>query len=170
MDEQTVTREVASDTELEEVTFETLRFGEVTVSKDRIVNFPRGLVGLPDATRFTFLHPEDTDGPFFWMQALDDPALAFVVCDPRSFFPDYVVPLASEDQETLEIVAAEDGVVCVILVVPEDPRQITANLRGPVVINPQTCIGLQLVLAGDQYGARSHLFPVPGEEGARCSS
>lgn len=170
MDEQTVVRPVAPDTDQEQITFETGRFGQITIGVDRVIHFPKGLVGMPHATRFTFLHPEDTDGPFFWMQAIDEPALAFVVCDPRSFFPDYVVPLGTDEQDALAISAIEDGVVCVILVVPEDPRQITANLRGPVVINTETQIGLQLVLAGEQYAARAQLFPMAEEGGARCSS
>ncbi|MGE3166161.1 MAG: flagellar assembly protein FliW [Planctomycetota bacterium] len=164
MDEQmTTTREA------EMVTVSTVRFGEVEVPPERILEFPRGLVGLPQARRFVFLHDHEDSGPFFWMQSADDPGLAFVVCEPRHFFPEYVVPLSKEDQAALAVQDPEDGLVCVILVVPQDPQQITANLRGPLVVNPHTSVGVQLVLAGDEYPVRARLF-AGSEGGAECSS
>lgn len=169
MEEQETYTEVQTEPE-EHITFQTLRFGEVTVSAERILAFPRGLVGLGGARRFVFFHPEDDTGPFFWMQAVDDPGLAFVVTEPQNFFPDYQVPLGKEEQSTLGLLSQEEGVVCVILVVPEDPRHITANLRGPLVINMNTRVGLQLVLAGDEFSVREPLFQAPGEGAQRCSS
>ncbi len=169
MEEHVVAPEVKKS-EGEAVTFSTQRFGEVTVPSERVVNFPRGLVGLPQAQRFVFLHAEETPGTFFWMQSVVDPALAFVVCEPQIFFPDYRVPLSREDQIALGIEQVEDGLVCVILVVPDDPKQITANLRGPLVINTERRIGFQLVLAGEAYPVRGLLFEASQEGESRCSS
>lgn len=169
MEEQTTTTKETAVKSADAVQIQTARFGEVEVARDRIIRFPRGLVGLPEAQQFVFLHPEEAEGPFFWMQSVEDPALAFVVCDPRSFFPEYEVPLSVDEQETLEIHKPEDGVVCVILVVPEDPRNITANLRGPVIVNTMTSVGLQLVLA-DEFPVRAQLFNAAPEGGAGCSS
>lgn len=149
---------------------ETARFGTLRVAPERVIDFPRGLVGLPAARRFTMLHEQDGESPFFWLQSLDDPTLAFVVCDPRVFFPDYSVPLPAEDQHQLGIDDPDDGTVCVILVIPGDPRRITANLRGPLVINAQRRIGVQLVLAGDEFPVRAHLFPAAAEGSPTCSS
>ena len=172
MDERETYTEVQVGTEAtaDRVTFTTLRFGEVSVPKERVLAFPRGLVGLGKCRRFVFFHPEEDTGPFFWMQAVDDPALAFVVTEPQNFFPEYQVPLGKEEQNTLQLLAEEDGVVCVILVVPEDPRHITANLRGPLVINMSARVGLQLVLSGDEYSVREPLFQTPGQGAQKCSS
>lgn len=164
MDEQ-----LTATQEAERVAIATTRFGEVEVPVERILEFPRGLVGLPHARRFVFLHEEAESGPFFWMQSADDPNLAFVVCEPRHFFPEYVVPLSKEDQAALAVKNPEDGLVCVILVVPQDPKEITANLRGPLVVNPETSVGVQLVLAGDDYPVRAPLFAA-SKGGAECSS
>ena len=60
--------------------------------------------------------------------------------------------------------------VCVILVVPNDPKQITANLRGPIVINPELRLGIQLVLAGEEFPVHAPLFPEEAEGGESCSS
>ncbi|MFN0056823.1 MAG: flagellar assembly protein FliW [Planctomycetota bacterium] len=152
-----VTDASSNDSE-ERVSFATLRFGEITVARSRILEFPRGMVGMPQGRRFVFLHLEDEPGPFFWLQSVDDPALAFVVCEPQRFFPHYHIPLSREDQSTLHLSDQQDGLVCVILVVPEDPRHITANLRGPLIINTVARLGMQLVLAGDDYPVRAPLF------------
>ncbi len=170
MEEQGVVKDVIAGGAGEPVSVQTLRFGEVTITESRVLTFPRGIVGMPDARRFTFLHIEESDGPFFWMQSLDDPALAFVVCEPQSFFPDYSVSLTQNEQEDLGIKEESDGLVCVILVVPEDPQQITANLRGPVVVNTTLRRGYQLVMAGDDYPAAAPLFEESMEGGATCSS
>ncbi len=158
----------AQTTEL--IKFQTLRFGEVCVPTERVIDFPRGLVGIPDASQFVFLHQEEAEGPFFWLQSVNDPALAFVVCEPQIFFPDYRVSLSSEEQDALRIEQEEDGLVCVILVVPEDPRQITANLQGPLVINTIERLGFQFVLASEEYSTKVPIFNNPQEGGLSCSS
>ena len=62
MDEQTTTPRICTEEGEATITFHTLRFGEVTVLEDNIISFPKGLVGLPDARRFAFLHQEDAEG------------------------------------------------------------------------------------------------------------
>ena len=99
MDEHALVSPTPPEAPTEMVSFTTARFGEVSVPVAQILSFPRGLVGLPDATRFVFLHREESDSPFFWMQSVEDPGLAFVVCEPQAFFPEYSVPLSPPDQE-----------------------------------------------------------------------
>ena len=164
MEERALASPAESSAEEERVEFSTDRFGQVSVGASQVLDFPRGLVGIPEATRFALLHRDDSEGPFFWMQSIDDPALAFVVCEPQAFFPNYSLPLSRDDQDFLSIRTAADGLVCLILVVPGDPQLITANLRGPVVINPERRRGLQLVLQGDEYPVRALLFrPSPAD-------
>ncbi len=169
MEEATAVPPTRTDSALDAVTVHTTRFGPVTVAQDKVVAFPRGLVGIPAVRRFTFLHREDAASPFFWLQSLDDPALAFVVCEPQFFFPNYNVPLAREEQQLLSIRNAADGIVCLILVVPEDPSKITANLRGPLVINTERRLGMQLVLQGDGYPTKALVFGGGAGEGESCS-
>jgi flagellar assembly factor FliW len=170
MNEQILAREVEKNADEDAVVFSTLRFGEVSVAASSVIEFPHGLVGMDTARRFVFLHEKERDGVFHWMQSVDDPALAFITCEPQLFFPDYQVPLSKEDQEILEITNVEEGLVCVILVVPSNPREITANLRGPVVVNAERRVGHQLVLAGDEYPVRQALFVAGGEGDGSCSS
>jgi len=170
MEEQRVIQDATDDGGGEQITLQSSRFGEFTLPVSRLLSFPRGVVGFPDARQFVFLHTDDGDGPFFWMQSVENPDLAFIVCEPRSFFPEYEVPLTTGERSLLEIEREDDGLVCVILVVPEDPSAITANLRGPLVINSRRRLGFQLVLSGDEFPVKASLFPATAGEEVSCSS
>jgi flagellar assembly factor FliW len=174
MDEQVVVGETKIAVGASKLVFPTARFGEVTVAPDTLLHFPRGIVGQPSAQRFVFLHDEGSPGPVFWMQSVDDPTLAFLVCEPMPFFPNYEVQLAAAEQTMLGVRDESDALVCVILVVPEDPKQITANLRGPIVIHTGTRTGVQLVLEGEEFPVRAPLFQgsddTAREGGEECSS
>ncbi len=137
--------------------FETTRFGEVEIREEDIITFPRGLIGFPDIKRYAVVdHPGE--GPFKWLQAIDDPQRAFVITDPLLFFPEYTVAVKPEDLDSIRIRNVADGIVVVILVVPGDPWRITANLQGPVVINTKECLGMQLVLNQPEYTTKHLLF------------
>ena len=136
---------------------ETTRFGKLDVREDEVFHFDDGLVGLLKLKRFILVdHP--SGGPFQWLQSLDAPEMAFVVASPRAFFPDYQVTVESELLEGLGFDDPSAAVVLVTLMVPSDARQITANLKGPLVIDLKIRRGLQLVLNEPQYHTRHSIF------------
>ncbi len=140
------------------VKFPTTRFGELDLPPERVISFPRGLIGFPHVQRFALVaHPGG--GPFQWLQAVEFPELAFVVTDPKLFFSGYSVPVSKEELRSIGIEKIDDGVVVVILVVPGDPSRITANLVGPIVINLRERLARQLVLDVSEYTTRHHIFP-----------
>ncbi len=140
------------------VKFATTRFGELELPPERIISFPRGLIGFPHVLRFALIdHPGG--GPFQWLQAVDFPELAFVVADPSLFFSGYSVAVSREELRSIGIERIDEGVVVVILVVPGDPRKITANLIGPIVINLRDRLARQLVLDAPEYTTRHYIFP-----------
>ena len=62
-----------------------------------------------------------------------------------------------EEAGALHLEAPQDALVLTLVVIPEDPRNMTTNLAGPLVINVKTCIGFQIVLNADKYPLR---FPI----------
>jgi len=123
----------------------------VEIDDQRIMNFPKGMVGFPNCQRFALIQTND-EGVFFWMQSLDRPELAFVVCDPRTFVPDYRVPVKLEELELIGLEAPEDAQVLVIVNKVDD--MLTGNLQGPLVINARNLTGKQLVLSDKRYTTR----------------
>lgn len=134
---------------------ETTRFGQVDIDGSKIITLPGGMLGFPKHRRFALVQTA-SDPVFFWLQSVDDPALAFVVCDPLVFVPDYSVPIRADDVEALVL---EDLSDCqVLVVVNKVDGALTANLLGPLVVGAHSLIGKQLVLSDKRYGTRHKLM------------
>ncbi|RMH12918.1 MAG: flagellar assembly protein FliW [Planctomycetota bacterium] len=135
----------------------TSRFGVIEVAEDRVITFPKGLLGFPDCTRYCLLEPGE-DACFFWLQSLDRKDLAFVVTDPSFFVRDYTVPIRQDQAESIGIGKLEDAQVFVIVNKVDD--QLTGNLQGPLVIDTIGRRGEQLVLADKRWTTREPLVRV----------
>jgi flagellar assembly factor FliW len=48
--------------------------------------------------------------------------------------------------------------VFAVVVIPENPEDITANLRGPVVINTESKIARQVVLTDERYSPHQSII------------
>ncbi len=121
-----------------------------------LLSFPRGLLGFPHLTTFRLFEPSD-GYPLKFLQAVDQPEISFVCMDPAGLRPDYTVPLADSEAEALAIAAPEEALVLTLVVIPEDPRRMTTNLAGPLVVNTRTRVGLQVALPSDRFPLK---FPV----------
>lgn len=142
--------------------FETRRFGTLSIPDVDFYTFAGGLPGFPGLSRFVLL-PNPGGGPFQWLQSAERPELAFAVCDPLLFAPDYRAEVRSEDLADLGLSKLEEGFVLVILTVPADPKKMTANLLGPLVFSPGTMKVRQVV-----QGKSPSLARVPVFGGAPC--
>lgn len=135
------------------------RFGIFEVSEDSILKFPSGLLGFPEQRQYVILD-HDTEAPFKWLQSLDEPDVAFVIIDPALFHSNYHIELSREALAEVQGEDREEMTTAVILTIPsDDPARITANLRGPLLMNPRTKLCKQLVLSED-FPTRHALFPV----------
>jgi flagellar assembly factor FliW len=127
----------------------TSRFGSIEFRDDAIISFPTGVIGFPDSNRYVILD-HDRDVPFKWLQSVNEPDVAFVVMDPVLFKPDYRVEVEEEDIPELDAHDESDLTMFVLLTIPSgDPAGITANLRGPVVVNHRRRIAKQIILDDD---------------------
>ena len=135
----------------------TTRFGVVEIADDKVINFPQGLLGFPEHTRYCLLEPGE-DACFFWLQSIDEPALAFVVTDPALFFKEYEVPVRAEQAQSLSIDNVEDAQIFVI--VNKVGQVLTANLQGPLLVNTLNLTGQQLVLADKRWTTRHTMMQV----------
>ena len=141
---------------------ETTRFGTLRVPEDQVIDMACGILGFPEDRRYVlFNHQEGS--PFFWLQSLDHGALAFAVIDPFLVQPDYELRLSPEDIALLQVEQGKGALrevqpLAIVNISREEPRMITANLLGPVVINRGKRIAKQIVLDPQSY---SHRFPIP---------
>jgi len=143
---------------------ETTRFGRLWVDDERIMTFPRGLLGFPNHERFALIQTGE-ENYFFWLQSVEEPSLAFVVADPSTFFKEYDVPLR---EETLQEVKLSDedvrsGVVQMFVICNKVGDWLTGNLLGPIVVNAVNRLATQVVLTEKKWTTRQPLLKLQNE-------
>ena len=139
---------------------ETTRFGRLSVEDERIMSFPGGLLGFPDHTRFALIQTGE-ENYFFWLQAVDEPNLAFVVTDPTIFFKDYDVPVREETQR--ELMIDDPSSLQCFVICNKVGDWLTGNLLGPIVVNAQNRLAQQVVLTEKKWTTRQPLLRLAGE-------
>jgi len=145
---------------------ETSRFGTVEVEEGLVLTFVSPILGFETHKRFVVLDHSD-NSPFKWLQSVDDPALAFVITNPKFFAIPYEFMLPDEASEKLEAKQAEDLLVFTIVNIPsEQPALMTANLLAPVVVNQKNLYTMQVVLQNSEFSTRTRLLPDSALSGA----
>jgi len=134
------------------------RLGEIEIDDKQVIDFPDGIPGFESEKKFAIFSLAP-DAPFYYMHSVQNPDLCLVLAVPLVFFPDYEVDLPSEELSKLE--AEEDAkglAVFVVLTIPDDFRDTTANLLAPVVVNLDKQKGVQYVPVQSPYSTRHRLF------------
>lgn len=122
-------------------------FGEQSIDPSTIINFPNGIPGFEDQTRFKLFHQEGENPLIFWLQSLDDESLVFSVAQPSIFNINYNFVLNDTEEAMLGIAEPADIIILIILHKDEsDQPAIKGAIRSPLVINSAKRIGLQKVL------------------------
>ncbi len=97
----------------------------------------------------------DRGSAFGWLISVDVAELAFLVCDPRIFFPDYSPEI---DERPLRAVGARSGEEVEILSIASvGEDRLSLNLCAPLLIHPGTRRGVQLILDRGDYPTRAEI-------------
>ncbi len=124
--------------------------GEVAVSSDHVFTFPEGLHGFAQHTDYALV-PAARDG-FWWLQATDEPELAFLLADPFAVAPGYEVDISAGDEQFLGLASPGEALVLTVVTLPASKGEpATTNLRGPLVFNAATQRARQVVSAVDRH-------------------
>src|SRR3982074_3586058 len=111
----------------------------IITTADPSVTFPEGLVGCPTWKRFVLIVEDAEELPVAMLQSLDDPDCTMLVADPKMVEPSYTVRLTAEDRGKLSLGKDAQPILYCTLSVSAD-GWISANLLGPLAINPITRI------------------------------
>lgn len=137
----------------------TVRFGEIEVEEEKVVHFKDGIPAFEDEHEFLII-PYDEESPYYFMQSLKTPELAFLITTPFIFFPDYMIEIDDETIAELKIKNQEDVVLYTLITIPNGSiRYMTANLLAPVVINTDNMQAKQIVMEKSRYTTKHRLFP-----------
>ena len=120
------------------------RLGLQKISLDHVLRFPRGIIGYENKRDFALLRIRE-GSPFLILQSLEDPGLGLLVADPYSFVQDYSIRLNDVEQHMLHVSSPEQVSVLVTVSIPAGrPEETCLNLLGPVVVNHEARLGLQV--------------------------
>lgn len=136
---------------------QTTRFGQVQFQSEELLTFPEGILGFADLKKFVLLD-DPNDDIFAWLQSCEEPAIAFPVLEPELLSTQLKLSLAKSDIEALKIQSIEKARQFCIITIPDDPTQMTANLKAPIVINVEAKIARQCVLQDNSLAIREPIF------------
>ena len=137
---------------------DTVRFGEVDIDEARVFEFKLPIIGFDDIKRFVILDL-NKDSFFKWLQAVEDPTLAFPVVSVFSMNVDYSIDLPDNVVDTLKISSVDNLLVMNIASIPQDnPQGTTINLLAPIIFNLEEKLAGQVILSGSGYDISFPLF------------
>lgn len=135
-------------------------FGEIDLSEDKVITFDNGIMGFEKYKRYTLLFDEEEkeEAVIMWLQSLDEETLALPVINPLYVDENYNPQVDDELLAPLEKLTEENLCVLITLTVPSDPKEMTANLKAPLIINSDIRKGCQLIVENKEYEIRYKAF------------
>ena len=130
---------------------DTTRFGKIEIAEKELITFPWGVPGFEHLKSYVLL--EYKNGPFQWLQSVEEPAVAFVVCAPDFLGLVYSAPDAKKKLINLE--RDEDLVVLNIVSFDRENGSIRFHIKSPLLFNVTERIGYQWTMETDEI--KGHL-------------
>jgi flagellar assembly factor FliW len=107
------------------------------------VVFPDGIPGFEACRRFVLLTSAAIQ-PLQRLEAIEGPSAAFLGIDPRLVLEGYRCRLTDSDMRALGA-DANSTLLWFAIIASEADGTLVANLRAPIVINPQRMLGRQVL-------------------------
>jgi flagellar assembly factor FliW len=103
----------------------------------------------------------------FWIQAVNDREIAFVLTDPTNFFPEYNIVPDESEKKLLRMANGDSCFVLSVVTVPPD-RKISLNLAAPILFSPSSNLAVQIILQNSEYSSRTYLPDIKNPDGRKA--
>lgn len=134
-------------------------FGEVEITEEDIITFDEKIYGFEEYSKFIMLYDDEFNGEYVWLQSIEESNLCFIMANP-ALIPDYKPNFLPEAEK---ILGEGNYEYWVMMVVAENIKDSTVNLKSPVIINLDTKKAMQLILE-DSLPIRYNLFKAEKED------
>lgn len=139
------------------------RFGEIEYTQTDIIHFSEGMIGFTDFHNYVVVTTKEGSS-YKWLQSLEEPKLAFLLSLPNTFLEEYSPAIKDSEAQVLGLTEDTEYLVLVTTTIPVGkPKDATANLAAPVIINLETRQAKQVILDDEAYTIRYPIFS--GSEG-----
>ncbi len=141
-------------------------FGEVEVNEGVLILFEDGLPGFPECKKFLFISDDsknksddlDKKSPFSWLQSIDNKDIVFTLFDVFAFIPDYSPIINIEFLSALETDTLDNVKICCVANIPADIKEMSINLKAPIVINTTNNKAKQIICDNDEYSLKYYIY------------
>lgn len=129
-------------------------FGEVDVTENDIIRFEQKIFGFEEYSDYIILYDDDFNGEYAWLQSAEEPGLCFIIAN-SSLTVDNYSPDCKKEAE--KIIGEGNYEYWLMMVVRENLKESTVNLKSPIVINADNHKAMQIILE-ENYPLRYQLF------------
>lgn len=127
-------------------------FDQIEIEENKIITFKKGIYGFEHLRQFMLLEKgDDENNPFKLLHCVDDPEICFVVIDPINVLSDYSFKLNDYMKKAIKIKNPENVLIFSIVVIPDIIKEMTTNLKSPIIIDVESKYGIQVILDDERY-------------------
>lgn len=139
---------------------DTKYFGEIEIADEKIIHFDSGILGFEDYKDYTMIHDIDKDDKsfFWWLQSVDEKALAFPIVNPLKVDENYKPHVNDEVLKPLGSYSDEDLAIFLLATIPVDVKETSVNMRAPLIVNSSTRKAIQIILDSPEYEIKHKLI------------
>jgi len=142
-------------------------FGEIDIEEEKLIHFPEGIIGFPDLKTFTLIFDEEKEtNNIYWLQSMEEPSFAMPVMNPLLMVADYNPMIDDESFEALGGLEPENTMCFVTVTIPQDLKNISINLKAPIIVNAVERKARQIIVDED-YEIKFKIYHIltAGKEG-----
>ncbi|GHU67192.1 flagellar assembly factor FliW [Spirochaetia bacterium] len=129
--------------------------GLIDIDERQKIIFPHGLLGFETLRDYVLFDAESQ--PYYWLQSLDSEQVAFIIINPFLFRPDFEANIDNEELKIIGIADPGEALIFSIVTIPAS-GPMTANLQGPLVINRDSRMGLQVILTDQRWKTKHDIM------------
>ena len=93
-------------------------------------------------------------------QSLDEPAFAMPVINPLIIKEDYDPEVDDDVLKDIQPLTPENMLVLVTMTIPHELKDMTINLRGPILINSDTRKGAQIIVDDESCPVKFEIYDI----------
>lgn len=131
--------------------------GTMVYEADEIITFEKGIPGFQDLKKFVIKEIGE-DSPFSILQSIEDKEIGFILISPFLVYENYEINLSEEIRNNLKISSSNEVLLYSIVTLNSNTKEITANLKAPIVININIKKGEQYIIDKDKYKIKEKIF------------
>jgi len=131
--------------------------GTIVYEEDEIITFEKGVPGFQDLKNFVIKEVGE-DSPFSILQSIEDKKIGFILISPFLVNDKYEINLSKEIINSLKIKSPDEVLLYSIVTLSSNMKEITANLKAPIIINLDTKKAEQYIIDKDTYKIKEKIF------------